>query len=344
MSVENIRDAVQGAKPEGKQDQPAKPLPILTFRELCEKEIPERKRLLPWLSEGGIAMIYAPAGCGKTYFTQSLTMALLNGSGFLAWDVTEPVSVLYIDGEMAQEDFRARWLSLSRTPDSSKELFTLSHEDFYEQEERDLNLAEGEQQARLKATVEQHPGIRVVVLDNLSCLFPTLKEDKRDDWVREVLPLLMWLRRRSVAVILLHHTGKGGDQRGTVARMDALNTAIYLKPIEDGDMKGKAAFQLHFKKSRDCHGLAISPLSCYLESDSEGNLTWKWQRLEESASDRLLALVEESGGKMSVSEAARAMEVTDSRISHLKADLIKAGKLQKDRALKLAKVDREVDA
>jgi len=325
------------------QERKVSPFPILTFQELQEKEIPERTKLLPWLSEGGLAMIYAPAGCGKTHFAQSLTIALRDGGTFLKWPVTRAVPVLYVDGEMAQEDFRKRWLKWIKNPVGKNELFTLSHEDFFEREEKDLNLGEEEQREKLKATIEQHPEIRVVIMDNLSCLFPTLREDKRDDWVWEVLPLLIWLRRRSVAVILLHHTGKGGDQRGTVARLDALNTSIKLKPLEAEDGK-KSAFEMHFTKARDCYGEDKNPLSCHLNEDSEGFFIWVWQALEESAEDRLINLVEDSGGEMSVKEAAEAMDVTPSRISHLKAALIKSGKLVKHKMLKLAKVDSKVDS
>ncbi len=319
-------------------------LPILSFSELRQKNIPERKKLLPWLSESGLVMIYAPAGCGKTYFTQSLTISLLSGASFLAWKVIAPVSVLYIDGEMAQNDFRDRWLTLMSDPAIGDKLYTLSHEDFFEQEETDLNLANEIQQSRLKATIEKHPEIKVVIFDNLSCLFPTLREDKRDDWVRDALPLLIWLRRRGIAAVLLHHTGKGGDQRGTVARMDALNTAINLKPIEGVETTGKAAFELHFKKSRDCHGATIRPLSCKLNKNDDGFLVWTYECLEESAESRLLSLIDENGGEMSGSDAAAAMGVTASRISHLKSDLIRDGKLQKAKALKFAeKVDSYVD-
>jgi hypothetical protein len=45
---------------------------ILSYTELLKIELPERKMILPWLPEGGLGMIYAERGLGKTHFALSL--------------------------------------------------------------------------------------------------------------------------------------------------------------------------------------------------------------------------------------------------------------------------------
>jgi RecA-family ATPase len=79
---------------------------VLSFSDLLKAEIPERKRLLPWLPEGGLSMVYSPRGLGKTFFGLSLAHALTSGTPFMNWQDVSCVGVLYIDGEMALAQLR----------------------------------------------------------------------------------------------------------------------------------------------------------------------------------------------------------------------------------------------
>lgn len=40
----------------------------LSFKDLLSIEIPERKKLLPWLPEGGLCMVSSPRALGKNLF------------------------------------------------------------------------------------------------------------------------------------------------------------------------------------------------------------------------------------------------------------------------------------
>lgn len=53
---------------------------ILDFDGLMNADIPERKLILPWLPEGGLAMVFAPRGLGKTFFGISLAVAVASGA------------------------------------------------------------------------------------------------------------------------------------------------------------------------------------------------------------------------------------------------------------------------
>ena len=149
--------------------------------ELMALDLPERKKLTPWLIEGGLVMVYGPRGVGKTFFTLSLAISLASGQPFLKWPVEEPVGVLLIDGEMALGELRDRIVEL--LPDKPRApLEIVSHELVYEYLERDLNLGVEEWQNAVYAYVDSHPEIRVIIFDNLGCLLRTVREDKRDDW------------------------------------------------------------------------------------------------------------------------------------------------------------------
>lgn len=41
---------------------------LLEYKDLVTLDLPERKKHLPWLPEGGNVMAYGPRGVGKTFF------------------------------------------------------------------------------------------------------------------------------------------------------------------------------------------------------------------------------------------------------------------------------------
>jgi len=65
---------------------------------------------------------------------------------------------------------------------------------------------------------------------------------------------MLTLRRRGIAVLLVHHAGKGGDQRGTSKREDLLDVVIRLSRPTDYDPKQGARFEMTFTKARNLHG------------------------------------------------------------------------------------------
>src|SRR4051812_14367522 len=75
-------------------------------------------------------------------------------------------------------------------------------------------------------------GVALLVIDNISTLCRAGKENEAESWE----PMQTWLldlRRRGIAVLLVHHAGKGGAQRGTSRREDILDTVLTLKRPED---------------------------------------------------------------------------------------------------------------
>jgi len=60
----------------------------------------------------------------------------------------------------------------------------------------------------------------LIVLDNLSTLRFTGKENEADSW-SVMQNWLLQMRGRGKSVIILHHAGKDGSSRGTSRRQDA---------------------------------------------------------------------------------------------------------------------------
>jgi AAA domain/Helix-turn-helix domain of resolvase len=231
---------------------------------LC-REIPPRKMLLePWLSEKAIVMVHGWRGTGKTFFVHASAWAVAAGSGWLTWKAPEPRRVLLLDGEMpvdALQDRLRRVVNNSEkqpplpqslriaaadiTPDGLPDLSDIAAQKFYAEVVADADL---------------------VVVDNLSTLCRGLKENDADSWT----PVQNWalsLRRAGKSVLLVHHDGKSGSQRGTSRKEDVVDTVIGLRKPPDYSPEQGARFEVHFEKSRGFHGEKAKPFEARLVND-----------------------------------------------------------------------------
>ncbi len=294
---------------------------LLDYKALLSADIPERKKILPWLPEGGLAMVCAPRGLGKTFFALSLAHSITSGKQFMRWPISHSTGVLYIDGEMALTDTRKRLTGFIDTPPDHP-LITLSHEYFYQKFERDLSITDDDVQQLLLKLLDINKKLGVIIIDNLSSL-TRIREDKSDDWRERVLPFLIACRRRAVAVVLIHHAGKNGDQRGTGAREDHLDTSIMLSKPDDHDNEG-CYFRLDFTKSRGCYGDDIDPLKAKLIEPEGRVMEWQVLTIHESTKHQLINLIKDSG-EITVTDAAKEMCLSKGMVSRLKKQLEEEG-------------------
>ena len=106
----------------------------------------------------------------------------------------------------------------------------------------------------------------LIVVDNLSTICPSVKENDADSWV----PVQAWaLAQRGAgrSVLFVHHAGKSGLQRGTSRKEDVLDTVIALRRPPDYSADQGRRFELHFEKSRGFHGPDAEPLEARLIGD-----------------------------------------------------------------------------
>lgn len=295
-----------------------------TMPDLFSRILKEQKKVLPWLNEGGLVMVSAERGLGKTYFALSLAYAIASGrQRFMKYPITEPMGVWYIDGEMALVEIQKRLRSISGG--HATELLTItSHEDFYAYYQHDLAMTYEDIQQGILNFLDQNKFLRLVIIDNLSSL-TRIREDKSDDWRLMMVPFLIKCRSRGVAVVLIHHCGKSGDQRGTCAREDQLDTSIRLVRVDEYAEHTGCRFKVIFTKARGCYGDDTQPFVATLV-ESKAGMDWEIETIVESSKERLLTLVKESGSRgIAVTEAAIALNVSKGFISRLKKDCEKAG-------------------
>lgn len=275
---------------------------LLEYSQLVALDLPDRKRHLAWLPEGGNVMVYALRGVGKTWFLLGLTAALVSGTDFYRWPVNDAVGVLYIDGEMQLEELRRRETALLRHP-PIRPLYILSSEQVFHTLQRDLVLTSEAVRDEIIGILDAHPEIRVIVLDNVSCLFAGIDEDKKRDW-EPIAAWLIRLRHRGLATILVHHAGKGGQQRGTSGREDGLDTVIHLAEPASHDTADGCHFEVTFTKSRSVKGPDVAPLDVRL-TEQNGQLIWTYQPLEISKLDEVRQLIADGlTGDAVIAEAA----------------------------------------
>jgi KaiC/GvpD/RAD55 family RecA-like ATPase len=219
---------------------------VLSANKLTALEIPERRKIVnPYLSESAMVMIVGPPGIGKTLFTLYLSCRVCKGEKFGPWE-TNQTSILYLDLEMHIQELQARIKQISGdNPPSNLFLYSehLAHQCGLDKGKLD---SESFQQAIL--TLCRMHEIGLVIVDNLSAGLPGKDENVKKEW-DSTNQFFLSLRFEEIAVIFLHHTGKGGDQRGTSSRLDALDFAIRLDPLRERT-KGEAGFVLRFGKNR----------------------------------------------------------------------------------------------
>lgn len=264
------------------------PVLAISAEELLSRPFPPRVNLIsPWLAEKSLNMAYSLRGIGKTWL--DLTVSLAGSSGremFRGWRADKPIRVLHVDGEMPAEILRDRVAQLVAGG-------------AYETEGRLRFLAADLQPAGIPSLtcapgqhmVEDAIGdAKLIVFDNISTLFPGLDENDAGAWD----PVQLWLlslRRHGLSVLLAHHAGKGGQQRGTSKREDALDTVINLRRPEDHEAEDGCRFEVVFEKARGLTGRALQKFEVELNVRA-GRATWTTREISDEVTGKILKLSE----------------------------------------------------
>lgn len=323
LSKENIAKLVAARVAEievSMAEEKTKGLVCLDYADFMRKAYPPRKMLLdPILPRQGLCMLYAPRGVGKTFVSLSIAHAVASGgSVFGRWSAPEPARTLFIDGEMPATTLQERLRDITEgslstiAPDMLKILTP------DEQEVPMPNLATTAGQKTIEPFLED---VSFVVLDNLSTLARNGRSNDEESW----LPVQSWLlslRRRGISVLCVHHSGKGGDQRGTSAKEDVLDTVIALRRPSDYRTEEGARFEVHFTKARGIHGTEANPFEAVLSPDESGGLGWQTRDIEDAKIEQLRRLLAEG---CSIRDAAEEMGVSKTTVSRWKKKLALQG-------------------
>jgi putative DNA primase/helicase len=298
---------------------------VVTSSELRQLALKPRKKLLgEWLCEGDLGFIFAFRGVGKTWFALAIARALSHGGQLGDWKAPECVKVLYVDGEMPPDLMRDRCGGLQSN--DSGELIFLNHEILFERTGKVLNITEREvQQAITEYCVKT--GSNVLILDNLSTLASGMRENEADSW-ELVNNWLLELRRRKIAVVIVHHAGRSGEMRGTSKREDNVFWIIALDDTKkNADDKRGARFISRFTKpSRNTQEEVPAYEWHFVTDEATGivNIGHKQAQTMEV----FLQLIKD--GVTECAQIAHEMKVSPSTVSRLAKKAIDAGHIKKE--------------
>jgi KaiC/GvpD/RAD55 family RecA-like ATPase len=225
----------------------------------------------PILPVQGIGMVHAWRGVGKTNFTLEIAYCVAAGlPNCFTWTIPEARPVLYIDGEMDAPSLQQRVREIVKghgehpipsslrfiTPDLQKSHYP--------------NIATREGQKRIEDVLR---GGEFLVFDNLSALSPASTDAETETWVL-VQEWLLRLRRAGYTSLFLHHSGKGGTQRGWSGREDVLNVTIALREPADYSRDEGLRCEVYIEKLRaKANGESVQPFELQMRSD-DGATSW----------------------------------------------------------------------
>lgn len=229
----------------------------ISLKDFVQKEIPSPTWLIENLfQEGSFNIVAGEGGIGKSAFCLELAICCALGRTLLGKECKR-CKVLIVDGEMPEALLHDRMRkSLLRHAqyenfdDISLDLICMAT--LREEGEDAIDLYSSSSRDKLKSMYDNYD---VVILDNFSCLSEEGEEESRSDnssaaWY-PVKRLFIELRDQGKTTILLHHTSKAGDVRGSSAKRGDTDTILLLKQstkvyTELPDL----AFDLHVSKGR----------------------------------------------------------------------------------------------
>lgn len=262
------------------------PLAVLsTLHDFCQTKFADMEYIVEGLLYSpSISMLFAPRGRGKTYVAIDLALALALGRNFFSWKVPKKHKVWYVDGEMPGQMLQQRFAQMLRG-DSAElaDLHIMGSEMFFKTTGESLVLNNIAHQQKLEALIEQaaeqNQLPELIIFDNLSSMTSGVDENSNSEQ-DSLLHFLRTLRLQAVSTLLVHHSGKSGEQRGASRREDLLDLVIKLSAPEFVTNES-CEFRMEFTKTR---GLSPRPhvLEARLITDDHGVSQWAMTDLSQT--------------------------------------------------------------
>jgi putative DNA primase/helicase len=180
-----------------------------------------------------------------------MSYAIAGGKPLEPWGSGSGMPVAYLDGEMRAIGFQSRLRLLharNQDPESIRKVQQNLHiisRDFAKDVIGSIDQVEG--QRRIDALIPDE--VKLIVIDNLSAWTSGGREDG-GSWAT-IKSWLIEKRLQGKSVLLVHHTGKNGKQRGSSAHEDLLDYSILLSPMASNGEEQDTRFTVEHTKLRD---------------------------------------------------------------------------------------------
>ncbi|MDB5761823.1 MAG: hypothetical protein JWQ21_818 [Herminiimonas sp.] len=261
---------------------------------------------------GQLGMLFAPRGTGKTFFILALAIAMTRKVAFLGHGPQNPRRVIILDGEMDLNSIKERLIMVARSLgvklDDELRLFT---PEIFSGLMPALTIAEGQR------VIDKLIGKDwdVLFVDNYSAWSADGRETP-ESWA----PFIRWMlthKREGRSIIVIHHSGKNGEQRGSSKHEDALDFSISLRPVLPEAKDGSLNFQFEWRKARHLPSDQRTPFVVSLgKADSSGKRSWT--RIDGAAVDPRVkqALTLKENGK-TLAEIGKELNCDKSTVSRM---------------------------
>jgi hypothetical protein len=289
----------------------------LSIEDFLSIKLPPREYIIePIFPTQGLMMVYAKRGIGKTYFALHLACSIAGGFNIFGnkWKISKSRSVLYIDGEMPANTMQERLAGLVTSLPlitNSENLYIINPDHQHENHGLMPDLSEENGQKQIEEVITSKE-IDVIIIDNLSTLCRTGKENESESW-NSIGQWALKLRTKGKSIIFIHHAGKNDNQRGNSKKEDILDTVIKLKRPDDYQSNQGARFEIHFEKSRGFAGEGADPFEVSLKLD-DNKTVWQVAEIEDLEIKMVLDLHQE---KMTQREIAKALSFSPAKVNRL---------------------------
>lgn len=193
---------------------------IELFKQAELEEIEDSNWLIPDLiRRGSTILFYAQGGTGKTRVSYQLAAAAASGRKFLDnYEIPQPIKTLFVQIDEPRSDTKATLLF--------SENFVSENFDFLETSIRLDDLTDLED-------LITESGYQLVFLDSYTALNSNSGiEDKDTRYADALYDLRDIADRTNCSFVVIHHTNKGGDYRGTTAMRDNVSVCWELRKFD----------------------------------------------------------------------------------------------------------------
>lgn len=274
---------------------PTKQTKVVSLGNLLDTPFPPRSYLLyPVLRNAESMMVWAAPGVGKTMWALSAALAMAGGGSFLGWEAERPFKVLYIDGEMPEQDLRDRLAMLIEAVpgidrEEARKNLKLMAKQAQEPGAYFPELSD-EDNWPLLSNMLRERAYDIVILDNLSTL-AFLDDENSSAAVNPVIKFLSEMKQSGIACIVIHHSNKNGkDYRGSSNLATTFEIIVGLTKVSDLlETTDGAAFKIEFQKKRNLTGALDldNRIARLVHDDATGTTCWT---IEASADETLKAI------------------------------------------------------
>lgn len=258
--------------------------------------------------EKSLNQIFAYRGLGKTMFTHGLVGILVHGGEFLRYKSDGGFKVLIADGELPDIQLQQRLQKLVAPPEGKLWLMCperMPNHTF-------PSLSEQAWQTEFLTRAEQlKPD--VIVFDTLTACFRFDTNDP-DVWL-QVNQFFISLRIRGYCVIIVHHAGKSGTQRGRTDGDDNLDLSIKLEAVKGSSPGEGLEVVVSYEKVRA--GGNLPGFQAAYREDAK-----TWEVVEDEDGNEIFKMLMK--GK-SIRSIATALDVDKSKVWRVKKSAEKKG-------------------